>query len=115
MDIRAENFVKFFYSSHLFHGTRQATGVLLPVLVRAGVFNEPRIDVALANGALCPAIIDLFGGTKRSRLNAMLGGIVLAQISGLITRLPSPYPALLWLVVSAQVFFYSMLSVYGRR
>ncbi len=115
MDIRAENFVKFFYSSHLFHGTRQATGVLLPVLVMAGFFNEPMIGVALATGALCPAIIDQVGGTKRSRLNEMLGGIVLGQISGLITGLASPYPALLWLVVSAQVFFYSMLSVYGRR
>src|SRR5690606_24344555 len=91
------------------------TGVLLPVLIMAGFFKEPMIGVALATGALCPAIIDQVGGTKRSRLNEMLGGIVLGQISGLITGLASPYPALLWLVVSAQVFFYSMLSVYGRR
>ena len=115
MDIRAENFVRFFYSSNFFHGARQATGVLLPVFVMAGLFKEPIIGVALATGALCPAIIDQVGGTKRSRLNEMLGGIVLGQLSGLLTGLASPYPALLWLVVSAQVFFYSMLSVYGRR
>ncbi len=115
MDIRAENFVKFFYSSNFFHGTRQATGVLLPVFVMAGLFNQPLIGVALATGALCPAIIDQVGGTKRSRLNEMLGGIILGQLSGLITGLSSPYPALLWVVVSLQVFIYSMLSVYGRR
>ncbi|MBV4396069.1 FUSC family protein [Advenella alkanexedens] len=115
MDLRAENITKFLYSPSLFYAVRKAIGVLLPVIIFLGVFQKYNEGMAFAAGALCIALIDQPGGTKKSRFNEMLAGLIMGNLAALITGLINPYPPLVLIVICAQVFFFSMLSVYGVR
>ena len=115
MDLRAENITKFLYSPNFFYAVRKAIGVLLPVVIFLGIFQKYNEGMAFAAGALCIALIDQPGGTKKSRFNEMLAGLIMGNLAALITGLANPYPPLVLLVICAQVFFFSMLSVYGVR
>ncbi|NLY33897.1 MAG: FUSC family protein [Alcaligenaceae bacterium] len=115
MDLRAENITKFLYSPNFFYAVRKAIGVLLPVMIFLGIFQKYNEGMAFAAGALCIALIDQPGGTKKSRFNEMLAGLIMGNLAAFITGLANPYPPLVLLVICAQVFFFSMLSVYGVR
>ncbi|GAB2915119.1 FUSC family protein [Paralcaligenes sp. KSB-10] len=106
---------RFFYSHYFFGGLRQSIGVLLPALVLGGIFQLYAVGVIAAIGAACVAVIDQPGGPRSNRRNEMLGGILLVSLTAAVTGLASPYPVLLWLVVPALCFGFSMLTVFGKR
>lgn len=115
MDLRAEKISQFLYSPNFFYAVRKAIGVLLPVVIFLGIFKQYNEGLAFAAGSLCIALIDQPGGTKKSRFNEMLAGLIMGNLAALLTGLANPYPLLVLFVITAQVFFFSMLSVYGAR
>ncbi|MBV6305111.1 FUSC family protein [Candidimonas humi] len=112
---RVTQLQRFFYSHYFFGGLRQSLGVLLPALVLIGVFHLYAVGVIIAIGAACVAIIDQPGGPRRNRRNEMLGGLLLVPLTAAVTGLASPHPVLLWFVIPAMCFGFSMLTVYGKR
>jgi len=115
MDLRIASIRRFLYSHYFFGGVRQAVGMLLPVLVVGILFDHYAIGLVATFGAQCVAIIDQPGGPQRHRANEMLGGALVGTASVVITGLASTYPVLLWLVVIAQCFTFSMFTVFGKR
>lgn len=115
MDIRIANIRRFLYSHYFFGGVRQAVGMLLPVLVLGGLFGQYAMGLVATFGAQCLAIIDQPAGPQRHRNNEMLGGALLGTGTVAITGLASTYPLILWLVVIAQCFLFSMFTVFGKR
>ncbi|MNQ67062.1 Inner membrane protein YccS [compost metagenome] len=89
--------------------------MLLPVLVLGGLFGNYTTGLVATFGAQCLAIIDQPGGPQRHRTNEMLGGAALGTVTVIITGLASTNPILIWLVVIAQCFVYSMFTVFGKR
>ncbi|OWT56937.1 FUSC family protein [Candidimonas nitroreducens] len=112
---RVTQLQRFFYSHYFFGGLRQSLGVLLPALVLIGVFHLYAVGVIMAIGAACVAIIDQPGGPRRNRRNEMLGGLLLVPLTAAVTGLASPHPVLLWFVIPAMCFGFSMLTVFGKR
>lgn len=102
-------------SPNLFFAARQGFGVLLPIIIFIGILNERDIGFAFAAGALAIALVDQPGGTRRFRLKEMFFTLVMGNLAALLTGLARPFPEILWLVISAQVFGFSMLSVFGKR
>src|SRR5690606_31762119 len=115
MDFRIASIPRFLYSHYFFGGVRQGVGMLLPVLVLGGVFGHYSYGLVATFGAQCLAIIDQPGGPQRHRTNEMLGGAALATMTVAITGAASTFPVLLWLVIIAQCFLFSMFSVFGKR
>ncbi|MDH1522414.1 MULTISPECIES: FUSC family protein [Achromobacter] len=115
MDLRIASIRRFLYSHYFFGGVRQGVGMLLPVLVLGGIFGNYTTGLVATFGAQCLAIIDQPGGPQRHRTNEMLGGAALGTITVIITGLASTHPVLIWLVVIAQCFVYSMFTVFGKR
>jgi uncharacterized membrane protein YccC len=115
MDLPIASLRRFLYSSYFFGGVRQGVGMLLPVMVLAFFFDNYTLGLVATFGANCCAIIDQPGGPQRHRTNEMLGGAVLATLTVIITGFSSTYPVLLWAVVIAQCFVYSLFTVYGKR
>ncbi|MFF7060233.1 FUSC family membrane protein [Achromobacter spanius] len=115
MDLRIASIRRFLYSHYFFGGVRQGVGMLLPVLVLGGLFGNYTTGLVATFGAQCLAIIDQPGGPQRHRTNEMLGGAALGTITVIITGLASTNPILIWLVVIAQCFVYSMFTVFGKR
>lgn len=115
MDLRIAAIPRFLYSHYFFGGVRQGVGMLLPVMVLGGVFGQYSIGLVATFGAQCLAIIDQPGGPQQHRTNEMLGGAALATAAVTITGAASTYPLLLWLLVIAQCFLFSMFSVFGKR
>jgi uncharacterized membrane protein YccC len=115
MDLRLAKIRRFLYSHYFFAGIRQGVGMLLPVLFVGSVFDHYTIGLMATFGALCLAIIDQPGGPQRHRTNQMLGAAVLGTGTVMMTGIASSYPLLLWAVVIAQCFFYSLFSVFGKR
>ncbi|OZI46313.1 hypothetical protein CEK29_05410 [Bordetella genomosp. 5] len=115
MDLRIASIRRFLYSHYFFGGVRQGIGMLLPVLVLGGLFGQYSMGLVATFGAQCLAIIDQPGGPQRHRTNEMLGGAFLGTATVTITGLASTYPLILWLVVIAQCFLFSMFSVFGKR
>jgi uncharacterized membrane protein YccC len=115
MDLRIASIRRFLYSHYFFGGVRQGVGMLLPVLVLSGLFGNYTTGLVATFGAQCLAIIDQPGGPQRHRTNEMLGGAALGTITVIITGLASTHPVLIWLVVIAQCFVYSMFTVFGKR
>ena len=115
MDLRIASIRRFLYSHYFFGGVRQGVGMLLPVLVLGGLFGHYATGLVATFGAQCLAIIDQPGGPQRHRTNEMLGGAALGTLTVIITGLASTHPVLIWLVVIAQCFVYSMLTVFGKR
>lgn len=115
MDLRIASIRRFLYSHYFFGGVRQGVGMLLPVLVLGGLFGNYTTGLVATFGAQCLAIIDQPGGPQRHRTNEMLGGAALGTVTVIITGLASTNPILIWLVVIAQCFVYSMFTVFGKR
>ncbi|MDX3908109.1 MAG: FUSC family membrane protein [Pigmentiphaga sp.] len=114
MDYTTKNIKKFIYSQYFYMGIRQALGVLMPALVLLGLFHHAALGLAATFGAMCVSIVDQ-PGPYRHRRNEMLGCAVLGTIAAGATALCSPYPLALWLVVIAQCFAFSLLTVFGRK
>lgn len=112
---RVTQLQRFFYSHYFFGGLRQSLGVLLPALILIGVFHLYAVGVIMAIGAACVAIIDQPGGPRHNRRNEMLGGLLLVPLTAAVTGLASPHPVLLWFVIPAMCFCFSMLTVFGKR
>jgi len=106
---------RFFYSHYFYGGLRKSLGTLLPVILLGGVFKHYDVGMIAAMGALCVGIIDQPGGPRRFRKNEMLGGIVLGALTVAITGFSSSHPVLIWFVVPALCFLFSMFTVFGRR
>ncbi len=115
MASRIPQLQRFFYSHYFFGGMRQAVGVLLPALLLAGVFQLYSVGMIAAIGAACVAIIDQPGGPRRYGTNGMLGAILLGSLSAAITGLASSHSVLIWLVVPALCFAFSMFTVFGKQ
>ncbi|OZI39136.1 hypothetical protein CEG14_06300 [Bordetella genomosp. 1] len=115
MDLRIASIRRFLYSHYFFGGVRQGVGMLLPVLILGGIFGQFNLGLVATFGAQCLAIIDQPGGPQRHRTNEMLGGALLGTATVTLTGLASTYPLILWLVVIAQCFLFSMFSVFGKR
>lgn len=98
-----------------FFALRQGLGVLLPIIFFIGLLQTYDIGFAFSAGALAVALIDQPGGTKSFRRKEMAFIVIAGNLAALITSLSVPYPAIIWLVISAQVFAFSMLSVFGKR
>ncbi len=115
MAYRIPQFQRFFYSHHFFGGLRQAIGVLLPALLLAGVFQLYSIGMVAAIGAACVAIIDQPGGPRRYGTNGMLGAVLLGSITAAVTGLATTNSVMIWLVVPALCFMFSMFTVFGKQ
>ena len=106
---------RFFYSHYFFGGLRQATGVLLPALVLSGVFGWVAGGFVAAVGAACVAILDQPGGPRRYGINGMFAALCLGSATTAVTGLAASHALLIWLVVPALCFAFSMLTVYGKH
>lgn len=115
MITRLPQLQRFFYSHHFFGGLRQAIGVLLPALVLVGVFHMYSVGMIAAIGAACVAIIDQPGGPRRYGVNGMLAAILLGSATAAVTGLASSHSLLIWLLVPALCFLFSMLTVFGKQ
>lgn len=102
-------------SPHFFCALRQGLGVLLPIIVLIGFFQLYHFGFAFTAGALAIAVVDQPGGTKHFRFKEMLFVIVAGNLAVMVTGLAHHFPYLIWFVISAQVFIFSMLSVFGKR
>lgn len=115
MYISTGKFNRIISGPHPFFALRQGIGVLLPIIILIGFLKEYHFGFAFSAGALAIAIIDQPGGTKRFRIKEMLFGLIAGNLAVLITGLTRPFPSIIWVVIAAQVFLFSMLSVFGKR
>ncbi|WP_066453028.1 FUSC family protein [Castellaniella caeni] len=106
---------RFFYSHYFFGGLRQATGVLIPALVLAGLFGWVASGFVAAVGAACVAILDQPGGPRRYGLNGMFAALCLGSLTTAATGLAASHALAIWIVVPALCFGFSMLTVYGKH
>ncbi|WP_322997132.1 FUSC family protein [Castellaniella sp.] len=106
---------RFFYSHYFFGGLRQAVGVLLPALVLSGLLGWAADGFVAAVGAACVAILDQPGGPRRYGINGMFAALCLGSLTTAITGLAASHTLLIWLVVPALCFGFSMLTVYGKH
>ncbi len=114
MDLSISQVRRYLYSHHLYSGLRRAAGTLLPILVIGGLFGLYQEGLVATFGALCVAFIDQ-PGPHEHRAREMLGGALLGAVTVAITGLASSHPVLIWFAVIGQCFFFSMLSVYGKK
>ncbi len=114
MDISINQVRRYLYSHHFYSGMRRATGTLLPIMVIGGLFGWYAEGLVATFGALCVAFIDQ-PGPHEHRAREMLGGALLGGVTVTITGLASSHPLLIWFAVIGQCFFFSMLSVYGKK
>lgn len=114
MNFSINQLQRFIYSHHLYSGVRRASGTLLPIMVLGGAFGMYATGLIATFGALCVAFIDQ-PGPHEHRGNEMLGGALLGAVTVSITGFASSHPLLIWFAVIGQCFFFSMLSVYGKK
>lgn len=114
MDPTLNQLRRFFYSHHFYSGMRRAAGTLLPITILGGLFGWYAQGLVATFGALCVAFIDQ-PGPHEHRVREMLGGAMLGAITVTITGLAGSHPLLIWFAVIGQCFFFSMLSVYGKK
>ena len=106
---------RFFYSHYFFGGLRQATGVIIPALFAGVVLGEYALGMVASIGAACVAVIDQPGSPRRYSINTMLGAVLLGTTTTIITGLSASHSTLIWLVIPALCFVFSMFTVYGRQ
>ncbi|MBV6273896.1 FUSC family protein [Alcaligenaceae bacterium CGII-47] len=106
---------RFLYSHYFFGGLRQAVGVLLPAVVLAALLNLYAVGMVAAVGAACVAVLDQPGGPRRYGMNGMLAALLLGSITAAITGLASGHATVLWLIVPALCFVFSMFTVFGKQ
>ena len=114
MDISTTQLEKFVYSQYFYNGMRRAIGIMLPIIVLGGLYGHFAAGLVATFGSLCVALIDQ-PGPWQHRGKEMLGGALLSTLTVAITGLASSHPILIWLVVIGLTFFFSMLSVYGKK
>ena len=114
MDLTLNQLRRFLYSHHFYSGIRRAAGTLLPIMILGGLFGWYAQGLVATFGALCVAFIDQ-PGPHEHRAREMLGGALLGAITVAITGLAGSHPLLIWFAVIGQCFFFSMLSVYGKK
>ena len=114
MDISVNQLRRYLYSHHFYSGMRRAAGTLMPIMVLGGLFGWYAQGLVATFGALCVAFIDQ-PGPHGNRAREMLGGALLGGVTVTITGLASSHPLLIWFAVIGQCFFFSMLSVYGKK
>ncbi|MYN13595.1 FUSC family protein [Pusillimonas sp. TS35] len=115
MVYRLPELQRFFYSHYFFGGLRQAIGVLLPALVIGAMMQHFLAGVIASIGAACVAVIDQPGGPRRYGRNGMLAALLLGSVSSLVTGLASSHSLVLWFVVPALTFTFSMFTVFGKH
>ncbi|NGM87307.1 FUSC family protein [Parapusillimonas sp. SGNA-6] len=115
MTSRIPQMQRFFYSHYFLGGLRQAAGVLLPALVVAGVYHQYSIGMVAAIGAACVAILDQPGGPRRYGTNGMLAAILMGSLTAAVTGLASSHAGLMFVVIPALCFLFSMLTVFGKQ
>ncbi|WP_159990357.1 FUSC family protein [Pelistega ratti] len=111
----SEHFIRLISGPHLFFAIRQGLGVILPIIILIALFDLYRFGFAFSAGALSLALIDQPGGTKRTRIKELLFGLIAGNLCAFLTAWANHYPLLLWIVISCQVFMFSMLAVFGKR
>lgn len=114
MNISIHQVRRYLYSHHFYSGMRRAAGTLIPIMVLGGIFGWYQQGLVATFGALCVAFIDQ-PGPHEHRAREMLGGALLGGVTVTITGLASSHPLLIWFAVIGQCFFFSMLSVYGKK
>src|SRR5690554_5795511 len=112
MAFRGTDLLRFFYSHCFFGGVRQTIGVLTPALVLGGLFQLYDIGAVASIGAACVAILDQPGGPRRYGTNGMLGAILLGSLTAAIAGLASSHTIILWIIIPALCFFFSMFTVF---
>lgn len=106
---------RFFYSHYFFGGLRQAAGVIIPALFSGLVLGEYALGMVASIGAACVAVIDQPGSPRRYSVNNMLGAVLLGTTTTVITGLSASHGTLVWFVIPALCFIFSMFTVYGRQ
>lgn len=104
-----------YYRLQFYSSLRQATGALLPAVVLAGYFNLFAMGVSMTVGAFCLAMIDQFGGRRKTRLQELAAASGFCTLIALISSFASGYPILLFLTVALVCFACAMLNVFGPR
>lgn len=115
MNLNSDALNRALSSPNLFFAARQSIGVLLPIIIFIGLLNQREFGFAFAAGALAIALVDQPGGTRRFRRKEMFFTLIVGNLAALMTGLAKPFPEILWLVIGAQVFGFSLLSVFGKR
>lgn len=103
----------FIYGQHFSNGLRITIGTLLPALL-GFYLGHLDIGIIVSLGALYTSFADSAGPVTHRR-NAMLLTILLAFLTAFVTKLISPFPALMTVELLVLCFLYGMLAVYGPR
>src|SRR5690554_2484199 len=106
---------RFIHSHHLFGGTRQAVGVLVPPFILGGITGEYQSGMTAAVGAACVAILDQPGGPRRYGIQGMAAAVLLGSLTVAITGVAGTDTLLTWLVVPLLCFGFSMFTVFGQQ
>lgn len=106
---------RFIYSHHLFGGTRQAVGVLLPPLILFGLMGHFQAGITAGIGAACVAFLDQPGGPRRYGIQGMAAAVLLGSLTVALTGLAGTHQLLLWFIVPLLCFIFSMFTVFGKQ
>jgi len=110
-----KNLKNFYYQHQIYASLRQATGALLPAVLIGGWLNQYAIGVMMTVGAFCLAMIDQYGGNRKTRLAEFFIASGLCTLVALVSGLSSGYLPLLLLTVAVICFCCAMLNVFGPR
>jgi uncharacterized membrane protein YccC len=106
---------KFLYSSELYFAIRKSLGLFVVIFIFFGLLQDYQLGIAFGSGVLCMSIVDpSVAYSLRARSNELLATMFLCSAGTLIVNLLGPYPSISWIAITALVFFYSVLTVYGR-
>ncbi|MFW8565531.1 FUSC family membrane protein [Orrella sp. 11846] len=111
---RLNRLQRFIYSHYFVSALRRAGGVLLAFIIVGFIADSATQGMMGALGAVCVALIDQ-PGPLGQRVTTMIGGTILTGLTVAVTGYANPYHFILYAAVVAQAFFFSMLSVFGKR
>jgi uncharacterized membrane protein (TIGR01666 family) len=110
---KTREFQHFFYGQYFADGMRITVGTIIPTLIFA-YFGNLQIGTTISFGALVIGLSDTPGPLSHRR-NGMLICTLITLITALLTILVNGIPGILFFVIVALSFFYSMFAVYGAR
>lgn len=115
MHISTDSINKFFHSPELYFGVRKAFGLFIAIAIFFGFLEDYEYGVAFVSGVLCMSIVDPPSAySLRARSNELIVTLVLCSAGTFLVNLVGPYHQISWLVVTALVFFYTLLAFYGK-
>ncbi|MDO5667163.1 MAG: FUSC family membrane protein [Alcaligenaceae bacterium] len=115
MHIGTDTLNKFFHSPELYFGVRKAFGLFVAIFVFFGLLQDYEHGVAFASGVLCMSIVDPPAAySLRARSNELLATLMLCSVGTFFVNLLGPYHEVSWVMITALVFLYSILAVYGK-